>query len=287
MKEPNPRTSRLALAGGLVVAIALASAGFLIGRSTMPELKAPAPPPTSQPSSIPTPEVLDEFDRAALLALVSRAADAFASNRDVPAEVLAATGRRFDLVIPFGCDGPSDPNSSAAMRWRYDAQRSTLRAAAVPRLWRAVDWGIAPGGNQTLDLRGFWVTRPWSSATACTPSRSPGTGLGPGSVPLPEESLAIARWVEGGDNGKTRSFEIVRRLSAQDFAAAQGLRLRIVGRITAPAGASPVRCIQAQGAGRRPSCLITASFNEVRIENPANDAILGVWPISDVPGETE
>src|SRR3546814_6063418 len=67
------------------------------------DLPAPAP--------VPVPETPKDLERGDLIALAQRAADAFASGEAVPKAVAEATGRRFELLLPFGCGGPSEARS--------------------------------------------------------------------------------------------------------------------------------------------------------------------------------
>lgn len=288
VSEPNPRTSRLALAGGLVAAIAVASAGFFIGRGTISEAVAPPRVLKPPPSAIPPAEVLDTYDRVALLALANHAADAFAKAEEMPAEVIASAGRRFDLVIPFGCEGPSELKGSTSMRWHYDADSATLRASVTPEVWSAMEWGYAGHSNVEIALQGFWIERPWTSATDCIVSSAQG---GPSVVGSPdriqEDTLAIAGRVADNSKNKARSFEIVRRVSAEDVVPWRGFRLRILGRISAQSGVSPISCVQPSGRASRPQCVISATFSELRIENPSSGKVLGAWPIADVAPDTE
>src|SRR5687768_7906924 len=164
MQEPSPRTSRLAIAAGIAAAAMLAGAGFLAGRQAAPQPQPPAPVTTAPPLPAPEPAMPATLDRAALLAMVARAADAFASNAPVPPEIEAAAGQRFDLVLPFGCAAPGATESPGDMRWRFDQAAATLRITVDPALWQAGEWradGVA--GPSDAVFRGFWIARPWST----------------------------------------------------------------------------------------------------------------------------
>src|SRR5690606_23198033 len=129
MQEPSVRTSRLAIAGGLAAVIVVGGCGFILGRGTAPSSSEPAPVAIATPAPTPTPEpdTPGLLDRAALVALAGRAADAFASGDPMPAAVTGAADRRFDLLLPFGCGGPSTEDSGLPLRWHYDEARQTLR----------------------------------------------------------------------------------------------------------------------------------------------------------------
>ncbi|HTG37463.1 hypothetical protein [Sphingomonas sp.] len=282
MHEPSIRTSRLAIAGGLAAAIVVGGAGFLIGRDTAPDPQPVLPRVIRMPVAVPTPAPSDTariLARADLLALATQAADAHAAGEPTPKPVQDAAGRRFELTLPFGCTGPSAPESSLPMRWRYDEEAATLRVSVTADRWQGADWNLG-GDMAARPVEGFWIARPWSGAARCA-SGGQTTPTGREPVLLPGQTLAIARFPEGEaqDEAEPRRFEVVKRVPADQFDGSQGLRVRVIGRVAAVPGASPVRCTQPGGIDQRPICLIGARFDEVRIENPATDDVLGVWPI--------
>lgn len=304
MREPNLRTSRLAIAGGLVAALALAGGGFLLGRSTSPRPDS-APPPALQPArpSPAQPESPHILGRADLVALAAKAADAAASGQALPTGL---QGKRFELVLPFGCAGPAAADSAAPLRWRYDPAQQTLRVHVAPARWSLADWGLAPdtGGDGTSGegdtgadaeagegagqarLEGFWVERPWSSAETCPPV-SPVPAASEGAPPLPsEQTLALAQW--RSEPGRTdtaragRAYDLVMRLAPDAAPGPKGLRIRLVGRVARLPDGGSLRCTQAAGPDQRPVCLLAVTLDEVRIENPADGAVLGTWAESIV-----
>lgn len=259
----------------------LAAAGFVAGRGAAPrdQPAATAPPPETLPPPVQK-RVEPPLDRGAVLSLAQRAGDAAASNAELPADLIRAAGKRFDLIVPFGCEGPSEPDSSASMRWSYDRGSGTLRVTVVPVRWTTGEWGLGDSPDGPAEMRGFWIKRPWSSATACVPPRGTRTDTATiDPIAPPDQTLAIAGLVGSGDASKPRPLEIVRRIAAEDFDPAQGFRLRIVGRIAPPPGSNPLLCIQPGGSAQRPLCLITASFSEFRIESPVDGTVLGAWPV--------
>src|SRR3546814_9299231 len=120
-------------------------------------------PNTTLVRSPPAPvhETTKDLERGDLNALSQLAADAFASGEAVPKAVAEATGRRFELLLPFGCGGPSEAESSLPMQWRYDEAGGTLRVSVKPMMWSKTDWNL--GDRADIDeADGFWITRPWS-----------------------------------------------------------------------------------------------------------------------------
>ncbi|WP_420142476.1 hypothetical protein [Sphingomonas sp.] len=281
MQEPTVRTSRLAIAGGLAAIMAVGGAGFLFGRSTaprpepVPQVAAPIPvTPPPPPSEAPR-----TMARADLIDLARRAADAFASNQPPPGDMDAAAGRRFDLVLPFGCGGPSDAASTLPMQWRYDAEAKVLHVSVNPTAWSAADWGLGEEAGVT-SAEGFWIARPWSSSEACPTRVGTATPTGVEPVTLPGQTLGIAQFLADGARREGRAFEIRQRMNPEEAEGGQGFRLRLIGRVERIAGAAPVRCIQPAGIEQRPVCVIGMRMDEVRIENPATGKVLGTWPAS-------
>ena len=70
-------------------------------------------------------------------------------------------GRRFDVVIPFGCGGPATAESKASMRWRYDAvdlpginiNISGVADAQAPTRGRQLDLVVVADGTRALRVR--------------------------------------------------------------------------------------------------------------------------------------
>jgi hypothetical protein len=198
----------------------------------------------------------------------------------MPVEIGAASGRRFDLLLPFGCEAPGAVESPGVMRWSFDTKTATLRVAGAPNTWRSDEWSDAAANSETM-FRGFWIARPWSTATSCAALRKPKAEVDGTPIVLSGQTVAIARAVAADEVGKSRPYEIVQRYSAADFDPQQGFQLRIVGRVQAASEGSPIKCVQPRGGEQRPLCLIAASFAEVRIENPKNGSVLASWPIGD------
>lgn len=239
------------------------------------------PAPRLPPAPAPNPGIPAALDRSALLAMAAQAADAFASNIPMPAQIDTAAGRRFDLVLPFGCAAPSAVESTGGMRWSFDPKAATLRVAVDPSTWRSDEWIDAAVADAGGVFRGFWIARPWSTATNCAALRKPNADAGDAPVVLPGQTVAIARLIDAEEGGKIRSYGVVQRSTGADFDPEQGFQLRILGRIQSVSGESPIKCVQPRGGEQPPRCVITASFTEVRIENPKNGAVLASWPISD------
>lgn len=281
MPEPSVRTSRLAIAGGLLATLVVGGTAFFVGRNTAPQ-PAPAPPaPIEAPPPAP-PEPKRALDRADLIALAGQAADAFASGIEMPESVAKANGRRFSLAIPFGCSGPSDAADTRPMRWRYDAEEQTLRASIVPVAWQESEWGPDEQAA-AMTAKGFWIDRPWSSSENCPPRVDSPVPPGEEAIARPGQTLAIAQFFAtdadriGWRDG--RPFEVVKRIAPDRIDDRQGMRLRVSGRVDGGRRGAPVRCVQPAGMDQRPICVITVQMEEVRLELPSSGETLATWPV--------
>lgn len=287
MKEPSLHSSRVALAIGVAAVILVGGGGFLLGRVTTerpPAIVTPAPVAKPTPAPEPEPATRGVLGRADLIALATLAADATASGREPAAELADADGRRFEIRLPFGCDGPAGENSNAAMRWRYDAEEEALRFHVAPFIWTAEDWWRegAPDGIEAIE--GFWITRPWTSSEGCPTGGDRPVATGAEPVTLPGQTLALGQvfFSEGARGGRRgdQPYQSVIRMAEDELDGSAGFRLRLSGRIARMAGAGTVRCRQPAGPEQRPICLIGMALDEVAIENPANGETLATWSVA-------
>lgn len=289
MREPSPRTSRLAIAGGLAAAVALVAAGFVMGRKSAPVPKAPTTTPAVRPAPLPAPipPTAAVLKRSDLLAIAAQAADAFASNIPMPVAIDAAAGHRFNLVLPLGCGGPDAAESSAAKHWSFDPKAATLRISVTPVMWKGEPWTAPDDAGETA-FQGFWIARPWSSATVCPEGSAQSAATSSNSAMSHDPTVAIARPVSAAEGVKLRSYEVVRRATAADFDPRGGFHLRIIGRLRSASEGGAVICRQPDGADQPPRCLIVSTFSEVRIESPKTKAVLASWQIdNDLRGKED
>jgi hypothetical protein len=278
MQEPSIRTSRLAIAGGLAIAIVLGGAGFVVGRSTAPQPEPVAPVPVIAPTPALTPASEGVLRRADLIELAESATDALTSGETERSRVDSPAGQRFELVLPFGCSGPNE--SGPAMRWRYDEASETLRVTVKPTSWDPGQWGLDPARYEAAE--GFWISRPWSSSEVC-PKNSPNVPPDTDAITLPGQTLAIAQFFVDGDSRDARRdgrpYELVKRVSAADFDGSRGFLFRVTGRIEGVPDGGPIRCVQPAGAQQRPVCAIAVRMDDVAIENPVTGDVIGSWQL--------
>jgi hypothetical protein len=280
MREPSPRVSRFAIAGGLLAVIAVGTGGFLLGRDGSPAPVA-APTRTVSPMPIATASMAPRYRllaRADLIALGNAAADAAASGAPLPEPVAGMTGRRFRLYLPFGCDGPADDESGAPLRWRYDAVAAALRVHVDLATWPVEEWDKA---GEIEALEGFWIARPWSTREICASGAGVAAPTGSESVTLPGQTFGVAQLLAAGSPRQLRRdgrpYEAVIRMSPDTLRLKAGLRLRLIGQVAAFGDGRAVRCLQPGGRDQRPICLLAASLEEIGVENPATGETLAVW----------
>lgn len=285
MDEPSPRSSRLALAGALAAVLLVGGAGFLLGRVTTEPRQVVVTPPVVAPIPTPEPEPAPSgvLGRAGLIALAAAAADAAASGSVPGKEIADASGRRFELRLPFGCDGPAREGSNAAMRWRYDERDQALRIHVSPVTWAPQDWWEAGSAPDIEAIEGFWIARPWTSSEACP--LDDGRTAVPGAEPvtLPGQTLALGQifFAKGARGGRRNGepYETVVRVSKDELDTSSGFRLRVSGRLARAGAIDPVRCRPLASPEQRPICLINVVMDEVAIENPANGKTLATWSL--------
>ncbi|WP_439545023.1 hypothetical protein [Sandarakinorhabdus sp.] len=291
MVDPSSRTSRQALASGLGIALVVAVGGFLLGResASAPPVVVAAPPVIV---AVPEPIEPSILGRSDLIALAAAAADAIASGNRLPDDLKAADGRRFDMRLAFGCNGPAPADSTAPMRWRYDAEKSVLRVQAAPIGWQPADFLGIPLPETVAGIEAYWIPRPWTRSEACPPAAAQTIIAANTPFPLPlalpqppappEQSLMLVQFftAEAGRQAARadRPFTVTQRMSELPASFANGLRLRLRGRLAGNAGGGPVYCSQPGGPQQRPICAVSVTLDQVAIED-AEGAVLGNWDV--------
>lgn len=295
MIEPTPRTSRLVVAGSAAAIVLLGGGGFLIGRSTapppLPPVASPAPVQVAKKPLVPETPGVSILARSDMIAIANAAADATSSGARLPEMASVAQGLRFEVDLPFGCDGPVSEDSREAFQWRYDAKSSSLRVSVTPAVFDASEWleepsssvaNATPSANRKKAIEGFWIARPWSSRETCESGSLPVAPLGIDAVTLPGQTLGLAEVFsdEGARSARRggKPYESVRQITETDLKIDQGLRVRLSGRIARFPDGSTVRCRQPAGKDQRPVCLVAVSFDDVAIENPSTKEMIATWP---------
>ena len=301
MSERRSPAWRAWIAAG--VFLVLVAAAILLLR---PRAPAPpdGPPPDPAPAPLAIPEAPPPLGRTDLLEAAGRAADAFAAGRPAPGENAALVGRRFVLVMPFGCDGPQPRDSEAPKFWSYDEESETLRASVTPEAF--TDAAFARDVARGLEFEaaeGFWIGRAWTSSEACPPSEAPSSpprrsdpsqarqeaagGEEPeteAGSPAPSrparETLALVEYFEPGSRRAARRegrpYTVVKRRRLAEVALGQGLRVVVEGRLAELPGGQPIGC-WGESATIRPICVIRGRVDRVAVTDASRQRVLGEW----------
>lgn len=265
------------------------------------------------------------MNRQQLIEISARAADAFASGGELDESGLA--GSRFQIVIPFGCPGTppsaiSDEAPDGLARWRWGEGNRSLRLAATAAEWidapevqaaltqtagaaAALASPTAPASAETVEsAAGFWVSRPWQTATDCPALRiappvtetAPDTGQDAeeaepetGSIrvaPLaPEASPQTLGLVQlftdqsprtGRTVGRPHVHTIRAEGDAPLAAPDKGFRLVLEGRIARFPNGRSISCA-APGPDVRPRCLVAVTFDRIALRDPVSQNALAEW----------
>ena len=198
MNEERPFNWR-ALVAAIVFVGGVAGALFLLWNDPPPALDNAVRAVESPVKQItPTPPLT----REELIEAAARAASAYASGAPTPPANGILVGRRFTMVLPFGCEGPlpEEAESEPAAFWRYDSEQERLRAQVSPDIGAEAPAVRAAAGDMRFEAaEGFWIERPWLRSTDCPvpppplPEPAPEEAAGTGKAappPAPTQSAA-------------------------------------------------------------------------------------------------
>ena len=230
-------------------------------RNEAPPAEAPQPKPAA---AIPLPE--PNLDREQLILGALHAVSAAALGQDDSATQKQLTGRDFELHLRFGC--PGSP-ASKSRNWSYDANKHVLRVHV------SADVAAASVPASDLLLKdyegavGFLIDKPLLLSAGCpAPQFAAQSAI--------EPTITVAQLFTGQDSRVQRpqqSYDITKKIDDSQKPA-QGLDLVIAGRLAGLSDDRPIHCAFAQGP---PACIISAKFDRVSIQNPADGSVLGEW----------
>lgn len=248
--------------------------------------------------SVPVPE--PAIDRASLLAAVAEAASTTAGGGELPEALRQLDGRQFEFRIRFGCRGPANDLADQWLGWSFDPEERTLRVRAKPTI--SMDEPLISGiaGEQFEAVEGFWIPRPWLLQPVCpvgaavrpaeaapaaeAPSaQSDGPNSEPERVedPVPAAPrIGIAQFFTSTDartqRRDTRPYQAVKTLPEGAPISSQGFNLVLSGRLRALPGRGVIACT-ARNAQSPPECIVSAEFDRVWMERPADGEVLAEW----------
>lgn len=298
-------SGRVHRGGAAAWALAAATAAALLGcrpsGGSGESNEGVSQPPVPNLPAIPDPA--PAMDRADLLAAVAKAASAaFAGADDLQAQRLL-DGSPFELHIRFGCGGPDAAAFDAGLGWTFEGEERTLRVRARPTISDrdpVVVRVVQAVGDGTEAVEGFWIPRPWLISAACPPALPGRSGQPAAEAEIADESteteaqeasaapvpvpafpkVGIAQFFTDaeprGRRRKSRAYESVKTLAESERPSASGFDLVLSGRLRSLAGGRVIACV-ATGPDSPPDCIISADFDEVRIELPDTRDVLAQW----------
>jgi hypothetical protein len=269
-------------------AIVLVVTAALVTQAMLHRPQAPQAPAASPPvaSAAPTPPVAatqsPPMDRQDLLRQANAVAAAFAADgRQAPAGPDPMVGRRFDVAIPFGCEGPGAAPPGAQQSVDYDPDEQTVRLTAHTATWTSLPLvQDLPDVDKIEAVEGFWIPHPWVFAESCPAVRKQPEPATP--TPPAGPTLGLAQVFEKGasrvQRRGDRPYEFVRRLPKGDSnILSHAYRLRLQGRIVGFKGGRALHC-WSESPDHRPICLFAVAFDRVAIEDASDGQVLAEWP---------
>jgi hypothetical protein len=247
--------------------VCVAAAVSLLAACTRPAEREPQPPPALPRPALPTTEPV--LTRADVLAAVGQAASAYAAGTTYPDAVTALAGRKFEVVAPFGCDGPATGEDLDGYTVSRDGRALTLQLRSVQ--WQSPFWLTALADSTPAEAaEGFWLRRPWLAGSNC-PSKTP---LVEGATSTPE-TVGLVRVFEAGGSRVSRRgerpYRITVRTEPETHLAVPGFRLVLEGRI-AEADGRPIRC-RSRSVDERPTCLVRVAFDRISFRSAAGETL--------------
>lgn len=255
------------------------------------------------------------MDRAGLLMAVASASSAAAlgqDDRDVQREL---DGKKFEFRIRFGCpqEAPRVRSDSPAFAISFDGETRTLRIRVTPsiesegrrntELKTPADQS-KPAVEQAVELvEGFWVQRPWLLRPGCpviaddvreattSPKDVAGTkgkalevgAEGTETTVVPAISIptiGIAQYFTKADSRTVRRngrpYEVTKVLDDGERPSQAGYDLVLAGRLRPSPQGRVIDC-EVHGFDLPPQCIVSVSFDRVRVERPADRSILAEW----------
>lgn len=282
-----PRNRSRTAAGRRIGPQAAAAAAVLLALTAACREQAapdPVPPPAeptkAKPAPSPPPPLGAPLGRAALLAAANDAASDYAMGRSPSAERPPLIGKRFEIRLPFGCEGPAPQSDSSQASWRYGPEGKTIRITVSPGDWTGTNLARELGGPQAFErIEGYWIPRPWIKSEGCPAVRTDPLQSGQPS-PSPDTVGLVTLHEAGGSRLQGRGgrpYEVTLK-APEDGArpAPEGYRLLLSGRVTGFPDNRALRC-RAASPDQRPVCILAVVIERVAIEDPAQGEVLGEW----------
>lgn len=229
------------------------------------------------------------LDREAILHAAAKAASAAALRQNDQGAQRELDGDRFEVRIRFGCPTSELNVENSPFRVRYDAESRRLQVRASVDLTEAEPWVAALGAGQVEAVEGFWMRKPWLLASGCpesaetaaigTPKDTRGN-LSPATKPVSAWKVGVAQFFGATETRTTRrdhrSYESTKALGEGQRPSSQGYDLILSGRLRELPNGRVIACHVASHA-LPPECVVSAKFDQVRIERADTHETLADW----------
>lgn len=265
----------------------LASIGVLSAcgqrKETQPAeiVDAPTASPAAPVVQLPEPAL----DRERVLLAALHAASDFALGKPDENDH-ALDGKRFKLHFRFGCVGDERDQFGS---WAFDEKRRLLSLRVEPGITDSTALPQVADNDDPEAVEGFWIHRPWIFTAGCPAIREP-TSAAPDNEqshpaneaksPAPFPSIGIAQFFSDADarthRRGNRDYTATKILAEGVSPSRAGYDLVIAGRLKRQTNGLVVHCANSGAAGP-PSCIISAQFDSVSIEEPATGEVLATW----------
>jgi len=288
MDEPQRSRWTLSLVAGAAV-LAVLLIVMVIGvvrqrqaqRAVAPASVSEAPSPADDGPPTPAPPLIaPPLGQKDIVAAASQAAEAYAAGQPYGAANRDLIGKRFEVVLPFGCAGPNAAPSTEPAYWDFDLVKKTITVAAQPQVWTGQSWTAAIVGPGKFErLEGFWIPRPWLATPSCPAPRAPEPGDLTPSPTAPSVGLMQIFGPETartGQNG-SRPYRAVLKASDEELTTARReFRLTLSGRVSGFSSGDAVRC-HSVSINTQPTCMVAVTIDQLELSDPVDSKQLAVW----------
>ena len=234
------------------------------------------------------PVVEAPLDRQAILQAVAKAASASALGHDDRDQQRDLDGDRFEVRIRFGCPKSGATVQNGPFVVRHDAESRRLQVRAFPDLTGGEPWIAALGGDAIEAVEGFWMRKPWLLAPGCSvaaqaPISETTEDAGDDTPRMPMAAqwrVGIAQFFGATETRTTRrdhrAYETTKTLGEDEPPPSQGYDLILSGRLRELPNGQVIACHVASPE-LPPECVVSVTFDQVRIERADTKEILAEW----------
>jgi hypothetical protein len=234
-------------------------------------------------SAEPKPAILHELPvlrRQDLISMARLAGAELSAPGKEPARNSVLSGRRFLVVIPFGCGGIQTSPTNSQVSVNYDPVLGTVKLIAQPGDWTAlspIQSITSPNPIETAE--GFWIPHPWTSSEDCPPPNTYFSLATP--TPVAGPTLGLVQISRSGDPRIpvhiAHPYEFSRKVTAGEASVlSHSYRLVLQGNVSSFADGRALRC-WAESPDHHPVCVYAVRFDKVTLKDGDTGEILATW----------